>query len=105
MPREETTGIFTTETIKQLLQEMNLPIENLRGQGYDNGSNMKGKHNGVQKKILDINPREMFVPCSARSLNLVVNDAASCCLEAKGFFSLVQRICVFSQDQHIAGMF
>lgn len=25
-------------------------FDNVQGQGYDNGSNMKGKHQGVQKK-------------------------------------------------------
>ncbi|XP_068240913.1 uncharacterized protein [Palaemon carinicauda] len=56
---------------------------------------MKGKHNGVQKKILQRNPRVLFVPCSAHTLNLVVNDAASCCLEATTFFGLIQKLYVF----------
>ncbi|XP_026517719.1 uncharacterized protein LOC113408599, partial [Terrapene carolina triunguis] len=43
----ETTGAGMTETILHQLEEMSLPIENLRGQGYDNGSNMKGKENGL----------------------------------------------------------
>ena len=37
----------------------------------------------------------MFVPCSAHSLNLVVNDSAKCCMEATAFFDLVQRIYVY----------
>ncbi|KAH1174756.1 hypothetical protein KIL84_008747 [Mauremys mutica] len=45
----ETTGAGMTETILHQLEEMSLPIENLCGQGYDNGSNMKGKENGVQQ--------------------------------------------------------
>ncbi|XP_029767716.1 uncharacterized protein LOC112121922 [Terrapene carolina triunguis] len=43
----ETTGAGMTETILHQLEEMSLPIENLCGQGYDNGSNMKGKENGL----------------------------------------------------------
>ncbi|XP_069486218.1 zinc finger MYM-type protein 1-like [Ambystoma mexicanum] len=42
VPLKETTGANMTDTILHQLQEMSLPIENLRGQGYDNGSNMKG---------------------------------------------------------------
>ncbi|KAL5137599.1 hypothetical protein HKD37_10G027944 [Glycine soja] len=34
-----------------------------KGEGYDNGSNMKGKNQGVQKKLLDINPRSYYTPC------------------------------------------
>ncbi|XP_037743601.2 zinc finger MYM-type protein 1-like [Chelonia mydas] len=92
----ETTGAGVTETILHQLEEMSLPIENLRGQGYDNGSNMKGKENGVQQIILDINPRAFFIPCSAHLLNVVVSDAAKCCLEATAFFDLVQRVYVYS---------
>ncbi|XP_066963925.1 zinc finger MYM-type protein 1-like [Macrobrachium rosenbergii] len=95
VPLQETTGAFMAETILEEFKKMDLCIDNLRGQGYDNGSNMKGKHNGVQKKILQRNPRALFVPCSAHTLNLVVNDAASCCLEATNFFGLIQKLYVF----------
>jgi len=37
------------------INNIGLDISNLKGQGYNNGSNMKGKHQGVQKRILDIN--------------------------------------------------
>ncbi|XP_069489004.1 zinc finger MYM-type protein 1-like [Ambystoma mexicanum] len=43
VPLKETTGASMTDTILHQLQEMSLPIENLRGQGYDNGSNMGKK--------------------------------------------------------------
>ncbi|XP_029466633.1 ATP-binding cassette sub-family A member 1-like [Rhinatrema bivittatum] len=95
VPLQETTGAVMADTVLRQLEDMSLPIENLRGQGYDNGSNMKGKENGVQRRILDINPRALFVPCSAHSLNLVVSDAAKCCLEAMAFFSLVQNVYVY----------
>ncbi|XP_063819320.1 zinc finger MYM-type protein 1-like [Pseudophryne corroboree] len=95
LPLKETTGAGMTEIILHQLEEMSLPVANLRGQGYDNGSNMKGKENGVQRRIMDINPRALFVPCSAHSLNLVVNDAAKCCLEATSFFALVQHVYVY----------
>ncbi|XP_047122997.1 zinc finger MYM-type protein 1-like [Hydra vulgaris] len=95
VPLKKTTGAYMAETIIQQLEEMELPIDNLRGQGYDNGANMIGKKNGVQKKILNINPRALFVPCSAHTLNLVVNDAANCCLMATSFFDIVQRVYVY----------
>ncbi|XP_076037310.1 zinc finger MYM-type protein 1-like [Oratosquilla oratoria] len=53
---------------------------------------MKGKHNGVQQRVLDMNPRAFFVPCSAHSLNLVVNDAVKCCLQATNSFGIVQHL-------------
>ncbi|XP_065454591.1 uncharacterized protein LOC135984077, partial [Chrysemys picta bellii] len=42
VPLKETTGAFMTETILQELETISLSVENLRNQGYDNGSNMKG---------------------------------------------------------------
>ncbi|XP_047123044.1 zinc finger MYM-type protein 1-like [Hydra vulgaris] len=60
IPVEKSTGGFLAKTLIEQLENFNLPIENLRGQGYDKGSNMKGKENGVQRKILDINPRAFF---------------------------------------------
>lgn len=95
IPLTETSGESLTKAILEKLKELDLCIDDLRGQGYDNGSNMKGKNSGVQKRIKDINPRAFFVPCSSHSLNLVVNDAAHCCLEATKFFSLVQEIYVY----------
>nr|XP_047123051.1 zinc finger MYM-type protein 1-like [Hydra vulgaris] len=47
VPLKKTTGAYMAETIIQQLEEMELPIDNLRGQGYDNGANMIGKNNGV----------------------------------------------------------
>ncbi|CAM5127044.1 unnamed protein product [Eretmochelys imbricata] len=95
VPLKEMTGTFMTETILQELETMSLYVENVCGQGYDNGSHMKGKDNGVQRRMMEINPRAFFVPCSAHSLNLIVNDAARCGLEASSFFDLVQRVYVF----------
>ena len=89
---KETTGAFLTENILGQLEQMGLPIENLCGQGYHNGSNMKGKGNGIHMRFLDLNPHAFFVHCNAHSLNLVVNDAFKCCLETTSFFSLVQQI-------------
>ncbi|XP_065658168.1 zinc finger MYM-type protein 1-like [Hydra vulgaris] len=43
VPLKETTGAGMAETIIKQLGEMSLSIENLRGQGYDNGRNMRGK--------------------------------------------------------------
>uniref|UniRef100_H2ZSC1 DUF4371 domain-containing protein n=1 Tax=Latimeria chalumnae TaxID=7897 RepID=H2ZSC1_LATCH len=51
------------------LNEVGLPLADMRGQDYDNGANMKGKNRGVQKRM------PFFVPCNAHTLNLVLNDA------------------------------
>jgi hypothetical protein len=53
---------------------------------------MKGKHQGVQKKLLDINPRAFYSACGCHSLNLTLCDMAKSCAKAKDFFGIIQRI-------------
>lgn len=94
-PITNSTGEGLCQFLVELLLKLNLNICNLRGQGYDNGANMRGKHSGMQKKILEINSRAFFIPCSAHSLNLVVNDAAKISHETIHFFDIVQEFYVF----------
>ncbi|XP_056843260.1 uncharacterized protein LOC108838344 [Raphanus sativus] len=90
-------GIFTT--LQDALTDLKLSIGDIRGQGYDNGSNMKGKHKGVQKRLLDINPRAFYTPCGCHSLNLALCDMASSSDKAVEFFGIVQRIyCLFASS-------
>ncbi|XP_042466080.1 zinc finger MYM-type protein 1-like, partial [Zingiber officinale] len=73
-------------------KSLDLSIENIRGQGYDNSSNMKGKHQGVQKRLLEINPRALYMSCACHSLNLTLSDMTHSCVKAVSFFGVVQRI-------------
>lgn len=86
------TGLGLAQVLKDELQTLDLDLNDLRGQGYDNGSSFKGKNIGVQKKITEEYPRAFFVPCSSHSLNLVVNDAAGSSGCTVGFFTFVQHI-------------
>ncbi|KAH1190120.1 hypothetical protein GmHk_20G057756 [Glycine max] len=53
---------------------------------------MKGKNQGVQKRLLDINPRAYYTPCSYHNLNLVLGDMANSCTRAVSFFGVLQHI-------------
>ncbi|KAI8523807.1 hypothetical protein RHMOL_Rhmol13G0100800 [Rhododendron molle] len=96
---EDTTGSGLFDELEIVLASLQLDIGDIRGQGYDNGSNMKGKHKGAQKRLLDINPKAFYTPCGCHSLNLVLCDMANSCNKAKSFFGVVQRIyCLFSSS-------
>lgn len=70
--------IATVTSIIECLEAIELDVDDMRGQGYDNGPNMRGRIIiGVQKNILDKNPHAFFVLFSNLSLNLVVNEDAS----------------------------
>ncbi|KAI5682688.1 hypothetical protein M9H77_03916 [Catharanthus roseus] len=49
-----------------------LSISQLRGQGYDGASNMRGKLNGLKQKILDENKYAYYIHCFAHQLQLVL---------------------------------
>lgn len=69
---KDKTGEGLFGTLQDVLVDLGLSIDDIRGQGYDNGSNMKGKHKGVQKRLLEINPRAVYTPCGSHSLNLAL---------------------------------
>jgi len=85
---DDTTGYRLFEVLKEVLQSLDLDIDNVRGQGYDNGSNMKGCKQGVQKRLLDINPKAFYTPCACHSLNLVLCDIGNSSIKVKDFLEL-----------------
>ncbi|XP_071700044.1 uncharacterized protein [Rutidosis leptorrhynchoides] len=89
---EDTSGLGLFKVLQECLKSLDLDIKYVRGQGYDNGSNMKGKHSGVSTRLLEINPRDFYVPCGCHCLNLVLCDMANSCHKAKTFFGTYQTI-------------
>jgi len=51
---DDTSGLGLFNVMLDELQSLDLNIDYMRGQGYDNDSNMKGKHQGVQARVVDI---------------------------------------------------
>ncbi|XP_066958859.1 uncharacterized protein [Macrobrachium rosenbergii] len=85
-------GLGLSSLILKKLMELNIPFDDCRGQSYDNGANKKGRNKGVQGRLLEKNPRALYVPCGAHSLNLVVSDAATASTDATKYFSNVQKL-------------
>lgn len=85
------TGKGIANLIVEQLVKYNIPLDDCRGQGYDNGANMAGLYNGAQAIISEINPLALFSNCGAHSLNLCGANAAECCEEAITFFGMVQK--------------
>jgi hypothetical protein len=89
---DDTSGLGLFTELQNVLKSLELDIDDIRGQGYDNGANMSGRHRGVQKRLLEINPRAFYTPCGCHSLNLALCDMANCCPKAMSFFGVIQRI-------------
>ena len=88
----EKTGEQIAENLLQFLKDRGISITDCRGQGYDNGANMPGKHKGVQSVITRINPLAIYSPCACHNLNLCGVNAAECCRDAITFFGNVQKL-------------
>ncbi|KAL5128595.1 Zinc finger MYM-type protein 1 [Glycine soja] len=89
---DDTSGKCLFNELVNVLKKYGLNIDDISGQGYDNGSNMKGKNQGVQRRLLDINSRAFYTSCGCHNLNLVLCDMASSSPRAISFFGVLQRI-------------
>ncbi len=72
-----------------IIKNLELDIDIVRGKGYDNGSNMEGKQQVVQKRLLKI---KSYISCVCHNLNLVFCGMANSCPKAILLFGVVQRI-------------
>lgn len=81
--------------IAEILKIHKIPLQDCRGQGYDNGSNMSGKVKGVKSRILKENYLALFSPCGTHSLNLIGVNAAKQNPQVMTFFGCVQRLYAF----------
>ncbi|KAK2653450.1 hypothetical protein Ddye_013306 [Dipteronia dyeriana] len=73
-------------TLKSLLGSYELDFNNVRGQAYDNGSNMKGQNKGVQSRVIREYPKAFYTRCDSHSLNLAIFDMTMSCFQDKSFF-------------------
>ena len=87
--------------IKDVLQRFNLPINLLRGQCYDGASNMKGAHSGTQARILQEEPRALYIHCGNHSLNLAVQETCSTIKLLRDCFSETHRCATFFRESRV----
>lgn len=77
VPCEQITGEALTEKILSCLRTWGLQVEDLRGQGYDGGSNMAGKYKGLQARIMQLNQKAIYFHCAAHCLSLCIVKACA----------------------------
>ena len=57
---DDISGKWLFSALVEEIKNVKLDINDIRGQGYDNGSYMKGKHQGLQKSLLQTNSRALY---------------------------------------------
>jgi hypothetical protein len=58
-----TAEVTLQNSIYFVLSQHKLAIENIRGQGYDGASNMRGKWNGLQALVSNDCPYAYYIHC------------------------------------------
>ena len=64
------------EALKDALVRTMYSTEKLRGHCFDGASNMAGRATGVQKRLVEDQPRSVFVHCTNHSLDLALVEEA-----------------------------
>ncbi|GMY39380.1 TTF-type domain-containing protein [Fagus crenata] len=89
---DETSAKTLKKGICNVLTRHNLQVENMRGQGYDGASNMRGAWNGLQALFLKDCPYAYYVHCFAHQLQLALVAAAKDVPDVWKFFSKLNSI-------------
>lgn len=92
-----TTGEVLHNIVKDVLMRFNLNISNLRGQCHDGASNVRF---GLSSRILEDEPRALYIHCVAHRLNLVVTDAMNGINSFTDFIDVVQEIFNYFSKSH-----
>ncbi|VDI15927.1 Hypothetical predicted protein [Mytilus galloprovincialis] len=82
------------------LDKWGLPLQKLRGQGYDGASVMSGHVSGVQQRIREQCPDAPFVHCKSHNLNLVVTQSCKDVRQIRNLMSSVGQMTWFLCASH-----
>jgi hypothetical protein len=83
---DDTSGLDLFKVLIDSMKSFGLNIDDIRGQNFDNNSIMKGKYQGVQRRLLNINPKALYMTCACHIFNLTLCDMAKSCAKAASSF-------------------
>ncbi|XP_031116585.1 SCAN domain-containing protein 3-like [Ipomoea triloba] len=89
---KDTIASTLKECIFSILSRHNLDVQNIRGQGYDGASNMRGEWNGLKALILDKCPYAYYVHCFAHRLQLALVASSKEVIPVHHFFTKLNSI-------------
>ncbi|XP_074298017.1 uncharacterized protein LOC141628818 [Silene latifolia] len=83
---DDTTSLTLMKAIETLLGDHKLLMSNIRGQGYDGASNMRGGINGLKNLVMRNSPSAYYVHCFAHQLQLTLVAVAKENCDCASFF-------------------
>ena len=88
----ETSASCLKSSIDSLFGKYGLSIKQVRGQGYDGASNMRGEFNGLRALIMRENSSAYYIHCFAHQLQLVIVAVAKKNDDISDFFDMVSLL-------------
>ena len=86
---DDTSSLSLKNAIEALLVTHGLTMTQIRGQGYDGASNMKGGVRGLKTLIMQESPSAYYIHCFAHQLQLVLVAVAKGNTNCNGFFNQI----------------
>uniref|UniRef100_A0A1X7V068 DUF4371 domain-containing protein n=1 Tax=Amphimedon queenslandica TaxID=400682 RepID=A0A1X7V068_AMPQE len=92
---EELNAAALTSYIYDVLTKNGLNIADCVSQCYNGASVISGSLTGVRTRILEDNPKAVYIHCHAHQLNLALVDCCHSLSFASDFLALLESLCVF----------
>ena len=96
--KDGVTGKAISTAIEQVISECNLDPSMLRGQAYDEASNMSGQYKNCAAIIQRKYPKALYSHCCSHVLNLAVVNACDC-IQVRNLFAVMAKVYQFF-DNH-----
>ncbi|XP_044348017.1 zinc finger MYM-type protein 1 [Triticum aestivum] len=99
----DTSSTTLKEKLSSVLAQHGLVVNNIRGQGYDGASNMRGEWNGLQAKFMEECPYAYYIHYFAHQLQLALVAASKEVADVHTFFdhlALVVNMVVSSSKRN-----
>ena len=80
------------EALQSFLQQKQLDLRKLNGQGYDGAATFAGKISGVQKIIQTSSAHTIYIHCSCHRLHLASIQAPASVKEIRMFFGTMTSV-------------
>ena len=89
---EEMSTQCLKSNIDQLFAKYGLSLKQVRGQGYDGASNMRGEFNGLRAFIMRDNSSAYYIHCFAHQLQLFIVAVAKKNDNVHDFFDMISLL-------------
>ncbi|KAI3509688.1 hypothetical protein L1887_25188 [Cichorium endivia] len=88
----DTSAMTLKNAIDEALTNNGLSFTQVRGQGYDGASNMRGEFNGLKSLILQENESAFYIHCFAHQLQLLIVAVGKKHADVRDFFEEISLV-------------